>query len=163
MTGLTALKLIQAKKPQASSPQMSRRQKLSDKLFDQIQLAKSEQSGIPLDLKKIRTITDSITGESKRVEVPRKLKPWWWKSGDGKICITVRYGARVLEIVEGKNAIQAESIADVISSLQVIRSAVDSGELDTRIQALTGKEGSQLPKAPTQEKKSTLKLPFRNN
>ena len=76
MTGLTALKLIQAKKPQASSPQLSRRQKLSDKLFDQIQLAKSEQSGIPLDLKKIRTIKDSITGESKRVEVPRKLKPW---------------------------------------------------------------------------------------
>ena len=163
MTGLTALKLVQAKKPQASSPQMSRRQKLSDKLFDQIQLAKSEQSGMPLELKKIRTIKDSITGESKRVEVPRKLKPWWWTSGDGKICITVRYGARVLEIVEGKNAIQAESIADVISSLQVIRSAVDSGELDTRIRALTGKEDSQLPNAPTHEKKSTLKLPFRNN
>ena len=126
-------------------------------------MAKSEQSGTHLDLKKTKIVKDSETGESKRVEVPVKLKPWLWKSEDGKICITVRYGARVLEIVEGKNAIEADSIADVITSLQVIRTAVDSGELDARIQALTAKEKLPVPKAPTQEKKSTLKLPFRNN
>jgi hypothetical protein len=51
----------------------------------------------------------------------------------------------------------------VITSLQVIKTAVDSGELDARIQALTAKEELPLPKASTQEKKSTLKLPFRNN
>jgi len=163
MTGLTALKLVQAKKPQSNSPHLSKRQKLSNKLAQQIQLAKSEQSGTHLDLKKTKLIKDSETGESKRVEVPVKLKPWWWKSEDGKICITVRYGARVLEIVEGKNAIEADNIADVITSLQVIRTAVDSGELDARIQALTAKEELPIPKAPTQEKKSTLKLPFRNN
>ena len=163
MTGLTKLKLVQAKKPQANNPQLSRRQKLSSKLAEQIQLAKSEQSGIALDLKKIRTIKDLVTGESQKVEVPAKLKPWWWRSEDGKLCITVRYGARVLEIIDGKNAIQADNIADVITSLQVIRTAVDTGELDARIQALTGKDAVPVAKAPTQEKKSTLKLPFRNN
>jgi hypothetical protein len=32
-----------------------------------------------------------------------------------------------------------DNIADVITSLQVIRSAVDAGELDKRIEAVTGK------------------------
>ena len=52
MTGLKALKLVQAKKPQKNSQQFSRRQKLSSKLAEQIQLAKSEQSGTALELKK---------------------------------------------------------------------------------------------------------------
>ena len=63
------------------------------------------------------------------------MKPWWWTDEKGKLCITVRYGARTLEIVEGKNAIETDSIADVITSLQVIRTAVESGELDKRIDA----------------------------
>jgi len=163
MTGLTALKLVQVKKPQTNSPQFSRRQKLSSKLTEQIQLAKSEQSGVALDLRKTRTIKDSITGESNRVEVPRKLKPWWWKNETGKLCITVRYGARVLEIVEGKNAIEADNIAEVISSLQLILGAVDSGELDARIDALNEKPKSEISKPVETEKKKTLKLPFRSS
>jgi hypothetical protein len=48
-------------------------------------------------------------GDFYSVEVPRKLNPWWWTSGDGKICITVRYGARVLEIVEGTQATKQQT------------------------------------------------------
>ncbi len=163
MTGLKALKLVQAKKPQKNSQQFSRRQKLSSKLAEQIQLAKSEQSGTALELKKTRTIKDSATGESQLIEVPIKLKPWWWKNDAGKLCITVRYGARVLEIIEGKNAIEAENIAEVISSLQVILSAVDTGELDSRIESLSEKPRSEISKPPDTEKKKTLKLPFRSS
>ena len=66
--------------------------------------------------------------------------------------------------MDGKNAIEADSIADVITSLQVIRSAVDAGELDKRIEALAdkGKSGEtvQAP-APQPEKRSILGLPSR--
>lgn len=159
MSGLSALKLVTSKRQQGNSPQVARRQKLSIKLDEQIQLAKAAQSGSEFAPVKIRTVKDEATGESRKVEVPKRLKPWWWASENGKYCITVRYGARTLEIVEGKNAIETDSIADVITSLQVIRTAVDSGELDKRIEAVTkqvkeGLNGSNLP-----EKRPTLKLP----
>ena len=39
MSGLSALKLVQAKREKGNSPQHARRQKLSTKLAEQIQLA----------------------------------------------------------------------------------------------------------------------------
>ena len=159
MSGLSALKLVTSKRQQGSSPQFARRQKLSNKLDEQIQLAKAQQSGTEFSPIKIRTVKDEVTGESRKVEVPKKLKPWWWTGDKGKLGITVRYGARTLEIVEGMNAIETDSIADVITSLQVIRSAVDSGELDKRIEAVTNKVKAGFSDTTSSEKRSTLKLP----
>ena len=162
MSGLTALKLVQAKRGKGMSPQHARRQKLSAKLDEQIQMAKAEQSGTEFSPVRIRTIRDEVTGESRRVEVPKRLKPWWWTDDKGKLCITVRYGARTQEIVEGKNAIETDSIADVIASLQVIQSAVDAGELDRRIDAVMAQVKGGLPKAPETRGRSTLKLPSKS-
>jgi len=92
MSGLSALKLVQAKRQGGNSPQHARRQKLSNKLHEQIQLAKAQQSGGEFAPTKVRTVRDEVTGESRKVEVPKKLKPWWWPSDGGKLCITVRYG-----------------------------------------------------------------------
>jgi hypothetical protein len=61
--------------------------------------------------------------------------------------------------VEGKNAIETDSIADVIATLQVIRSAVDAGELDRRIDAVMGQGKAGLAKQPAPSARSTLKLP----
>ena len=159
MSGLSALKLVQAKREKANSPQHARRQKLSTKLAEQIQLAKAQQSGTEFSPVRVRTVKDEVTGQTRKVEVPKNLKPWWWADEKGKLCITVRYGARTLEIVEGKNAIETDSIADVITSLQVIRSAVDSGELDKRIDAVMGKVKEGFGKTAPTEKRPTLKLP----
>ena len=163
MSGLTALKLVQAKREKGASPQHARRQKLSTKLDEQIQLAKAQQSGTEFSPVRIRTVRDQVTGESRRIEVPKRLKPWWWTDDKGKLCITVRYGARTLEIMDGKNAIEADNIADVITSLQVIRSAVDEGELDKRIEAVTSKikdgkrEATQTPiQTPAAPEKRTI-------
>ena len=162
MSGLSALKLVQAKREKGNSPQHARRQKLSTKLAEQIQLAKAQQSGAEFSPVRVRTVKDEVTGQSRKVEVPKKLKPWWWTDDKGKLCITVRYGVRTLEIVEGKNAIETDSIADVITSLQVIRSAVDSGELDSRIEAISGLVKSGFDKESQGSKRQTLKLPSKS-
>ena len=162
MSGLNALKLVQAKREKGNSPQNARRQKLSTKLAEQIQLAKAQQSGAEFSPVRVRTVKDEVTGQSRKVEVPKKLKPWWWTDDKGKLCITVRYGARTLEIVEGKNAIETDSIADVITSLQVIRSAVDSGELDSRIEAISGLVKSGFDKESQGSNRQTLKLPSKS-
>ena len=165
MSGLNALKFTNSKRQLGNSPQQARRQKLCSKLDEQIQLAKAQQSGETFCPTKTRTYKDEVTGESRKVEVPKRLKPWWWKDDMGKLCITVRYGARTLEIVDGKNAIEADSIADVITSLQVIRSAVDAGELDKRIEATKNKVGSDVATSisTTQEKRPLLRLPTKAN
>ena len=162
MSGLNALKLVTSRRQQGNSPQFARRQKLSSKLDEQIQLAKAQQSGAEFSPVKIRTIKDEATGESRKVEVPKKLKAWWWTGENGKLCITVRYGARTLEIVEGKNAIETDSIADVITSLQVIRTAVDLGELDKRIDAVMGQVKVGFAKDSATSSRSTLKLPAKS-
>ena len=162
MSGLSALKLVQAKREKGNSPQHARRQKLSTKLAEQIQLAKAQQSGTDFSPVRVRTVKDEETGQSRKVEVPKKLKPWWWADEKGKLCITVRYGARTLEIVEGKNAIETDSIADVITSLQVIRSAVDAGELDKRIDAVMGQVKASFAKDSAVSSRPTLKLPAKS-
>jgi hypothetical protein len=159
MSGLSALKLVQTKREKGTSPQHARRQKLSTKLAEQIQLAKAQQSGTEFSPVRVRTVKNEATGLGRKVEVPKKLKPWWWTDDKGKMCITVRYGARTLEIVEGKNAIETDSIADVITSLQVIRTAVDLGELDSRIEAISSLVKSSFDKEAQTSKRSTLKLP----
>ena len=162
MSGLSALKLVQAKREKGTSPQHARRQKLSTKLAEQIQLAKAQQSGTEFSPVRVRTVKDEVTGQNRKVEVPKKLKPWWWTDEKGKLCITVRYGARTLEIVEGRNAIETDSIADVITSLQVIRTAVDSGELDKRIDAVMGQVKAGFAKDPAASSRPTLKLPAKS-
>ena len=163
MSGFSALKFVASKPQQGHSPKHARRLKLSNKIHEQIQMAKAMQSGAEFVPVKIRTVKDEATGETRKVEIPKRLKPWWWSSDNGKMCITVRYGARTLEVVDGKNAIETENIAGVITTLEVLRTAVDAGELDARIEAVSGlvKAGFDKEAAPT--KRSTIKLPSKAN
>jgi hypothetical protein len=148
MSGLSALKLVQAKPTQGTSPKYARRQKLSSKLHEQIQLAKAEQAGTQYQPTKLRTVKDALTGESRKVETPKRIK--------------VRYGARTLEVIEGKNAIETDSIAGVVTTLEVLRSAVDAGELDARIEAISGLVKSGFDKEAQGSKRPTLKLPSKS-
>ena len=125
MSGLSALKFVASKPQQGNSPKHARRLKLSNKLREQIQMAKALQSGTAFVPVKIRTVKDEATGETRKVEIPKRLKPWWWSNDNGKMCITVRYGARTLEVVEGKNAIETENIASVITTLEVLPERVN--------------------------------------
>jgi hypothetical protein len=161
MSGLNALKFIASKRQHSTSPAHARRQKLSAKLHEQIQMAKAVQSGTEFVPVKIRTVRDEATGEMRRVETPKRIKPWWWSSDNAKLCITVRYGARTLDIVEGKNAIETDSIAGVITTLEVLRAAVDAGELDARIEAVSGLVKAAFVKEEGTVKRAKLKLPVK--
>ena len=58
MSGLNALKFIASKRQLGTSPAHARRQKLSAKLHEQIQMAKAVQSGTEFVPVKIRTVRD---------------------------------------------------------------------------------------------------------
>ena len=80
MSGLSALKFVASKPQHGNSPKHARRQKLSNKLHEQIQMAKAVQSGTEFVPVKIRSVKDEATGKTRKVEIPKRLKPWWWPS-----------------------------------------------------------------------------------
>jgi hypothetical protein len=56
----------------------------------------------------------------------------------GKTAIAVRYGARVLELAKGKFAVEVPSPAQLIPTLELIKTAIDAGELDEQLEATAG-------------------------
>jgi hypothetical protein len=134
MSTLSALKLTAAKRSTGISPQVQRRLKLIKKIDDQIALAKALATGGTYTTSRFRTVKDD-EGGSRSVEIQKKVRPWWFPTETGKIALSIRYGARVVEISKGKTAIEVASGDDLINALSVVRKAVDAGELDTQIES----------------------------
>ena len=131
---ISELKLVADKKPRNMPVVVVRRNKLAAKLWEQIQLAKSQIEGTPFVIHKFRSVRDPESGVKKQVEVPKRIKPWWFQSEAGKVCIAIRYGSYTLELAKGKPSIEVASAADLIKTLEVIKTAVEAGELDSQIE-----------------------------
>jgi hypothetical protein len=138
MNTLATLKLVQSKRPSELSPVVVRRTKLMKQLWQQIELVKAQQQGLTYQAVRYKTIRDLDTGLSRSVELPKRVKPWWWILDSGKICVAVRYGAKQLEIAKGKNAVEVASVDELIAVLEKIKLAVDQGELDQQIETASG-------------------------
>ena len=133
MTALAKLKLVSVSADR-KSPTTWRRNKLTGHLTHQIALAKSAVAGDVFTAKTVKFVTDQQSGERKPVEISRRVKPWYFTAPNGKIALTLKYGAKTLEIVKGKNAIETADMADLIATLEVIKTAVTAGELDAQIE-----------------------------
>ena len=59
-------------------------------------------------------------------------------SDTGKVCVSIRYGSKVLELSKGKSAVEVASPEDLIKTLETVRSAVEAGDLDVQIEAASG-------------------------
>lgn len=138
MSVLTNLRLVAAKKPAKQPPVVQRRNKLSNKLWEQLQLARAEMSGETYAPTRRRAVKDPETGLRKSIEVPKRVKPWWFVSESGKVCLSVKYGSKVLELAKGKSAIEVANPDELIKTLETIKAATDSGELDTQISSAAG-------------------------
>lgn len=146
MSTLNDLKLVNAVKPQHLPTIVKRRNKLSNKLWEQILLAKSKATGEPLNLTRQRSVKNIDTGIRESVTVAKVVRPWWFVSEDGSTCITVKYGNRTLELAKGKSSVQLVSPDALINTLEVIKQAVEAGELDQQIDRVSGAVKSNFKK-----------------
>jgi len=137
MSTLSSLKMVNSKKPTSIPPILQRRNKLSTKVWEQIQLAKAQSEGGTYTVKKFKSVKD-IDGARKTIEHQKRVRPWWFVASDGKVCLNVRYGAKVIEFSKGKTAIEVASADELIKALEIIKSAVEAGELDTQIEQASG-------------------------
>ena len=134
MSALNSLKLVAVKKPRNIPAIVTRRNKLSSKLWEQINLAKSQMDGKPFVVMKYRSVKDPATGLRKQVEVPKRIKPWWFQSEQGKVCVSVKYGSRTIELAKGKPSVEVGSGPELVKALESIKTAVEAGELDQQIE-----------------------------
>ena len=146
MSTLSQVKLVTAVKPQHMPEIVKRRYKLGHKLWEQIQLAKSLFLNQPFDLKKVKTVKNAETGQTETISVPKKVRPWWFNAENGSICFSVRYGAKVIELAKGKPSIQVESDLDLINTLELVKQAIEAGELDSQIEQVSGALRSNFKK-----------------
>ena len=135
MSALNSLKLVAAVRINVMSPVQFRRNKLAAKLADQIALATAMKDGKTYVATRVRNVKDRITGEVTSVEQTRKVREWWFRAESGKTCVQLRYGTKVLDFAKGKNAIEVASEADIVSVLETLKKAVESGELDAQMAA----------------------------
>ena len=138
MTALANLKLVNAKRPVHLSPVVQRRNKVAKRIYEQIELAKSKLEGASFNPTRLRTIKDVETGLNKTVSVPKRVKEWWFTSDSGKLCLSLRYGAKVVEIAKGKTAVELASEKELVATLEILKQAVERGELDAQIEGVAG-------------------------
>jgi predicted nicotinamide N-methyase len=133
-TSLASLKFTTAKKPTQLSPVQFRRQKISLRIDEQIALATAQAEGRTFAPTRQKTIKGE-DGMRSTVQAPKRVKQWWFTADNGKIALTVRYGAKTLELVKGKNAIEVASAAQLVTTLELLKAAADGGEMDAAIEA----------------------------
>ena len=134
MSALNSLKLVAVKKPRNMPAIVIRRNKLSSKLWEQINLAQSQMDGKPFVVMKYRSVKDPETGLRKQVEVPKRIKPWWFQSEQGKVCVSVKYGSWTIELAKGKPSVEVATGEELVKALTAIKQAVEAGELDQQIE-----------------------------
>jgi len=146
MSTLNTLKLVTAVKPQHMPDVVKRRYKLSNKLWEQIQLARAQFLNEPFNITKMKTVKNVDTGTSETIAVNKKIRPWWFNSEAGSLCVTIKYGTKVIELAKGKPSIELSNKDELISTLELVKKAVEAGELDQQIDQASGALRSNFKK-----------------
>ena len=139
MATLASLKLSTAAKPTHMPTVQVRRNKLIKRLWEQMELARAQAAGTQFAPIKFRSYQDKETGLRKQVETTKRVKQWWFTADNGKLVMNVRYGARVIELAKGKSSIEISSADQLLPTLELIKQAVEAGELDAQIEAAANK------------------------
>ena len=111
--------------------------KLLKKLDEQISLATAQKNGELFTVKRLKNVKDG-NGNSTQIEVQKRVSPWFW-TDNNKTYVQIRYGTRVLSLAKDKNTIETASQDDLVKTLNIVKTAVASGELDAVIEAASVK------------------------
>ena len=137
MSALASLKLSSSKKPINQPAIVQQRTKLAKRIWEQVELCKAQSTGNTFAPTRLKSYRD-LDGVRKTISAPKRVKPWWFVANDGKLCLNIRYGSKVIELSKGKTAIELTSQDDLLKALDIIKNAVLSGELDSQIEQASG-------------------------
>ncbi len=135
MSIVSNLKVVAAKRPQQQPMIVQRRNKLINRLHDQLELARAEAEGREYLKARCRHVKNPATGENAEAIGSRKPRAWYWTANDGKVYINLRYDTRILELAKGKSAIEVGEMKQLVPTIEALKQAVAASELDVQIDA----------------------------
>ena len=107
------------------SATLAKREKILKGLDEQIKIA-SNRSYQPV---KYKWLAD-INGNIKRTAIPVKVKKWWVELLDGSVQISVYYKGKSIYMKDGRDAIQIDSLKELVAHLELLRASVNLGDFD---------------------------------
>lgn len=135
MTLISSLTLVSANPASMRARGIgSMRQKLVERIEDQIALANAAESGQSYQRVKFRRTRDLENDEVVETPVRTRVRPWWVTDKDGSILLWIKYGNQRLELQKGKAAIRVNDRDELVKTLVTVRDAVRAGELDRLIE-----------------------------
>ncbi len=69
------------------------------------------------------------------------VRRWWWSDDTGKVMLEVRYGNRRIDLKPGKPTIEVGAAENLLPTIQTVREAVATGELDKLLMAAKKERG----------------------
>lgn len=131
---LASLKLVNAKRINVIDPIQFRRTKLNEKLKTQIEMAKALSRGEEFTVKRMKKVTDEVSGETSLIEVNKRVKTWWFTNTETKrVAVQLFYGNKVIDLAKGKNAVEVANGDELIATLLKLQELVLDGSLDAQI------------------------------
>ena len=145
MTHLSKLKFSDKQRSQVKMTVEERlRHKLIDRLKEQKELAEADLNGKALVRTRYKMIKDEETGETKRVQVPRLMRRWWWKDETDTVLLELRYGNKPIAIADNKSTIEVGAMDKLPKVIDMVIEAVSAGELDKVLKAALGERRVKL-------------------
>ena len=135
MSVLKSLTFTAVPRAAAATPEQHRRNKLITHLLEQLAMARADAEGTVFAVKK-RRWEHTEDGQKYLMEVDKRLKRWWSKAADGSLVLSVRWGSKPIEFEKGKAGIAVSDINGVISTLDKLVGAAETGEMDGMIAAI---------------------------
>ena len=137
-TQLSSLKITNVTRQIKIDTVEFRRTKLIKKIEEQISLATAQKNGELFTVKRLKNVKDEASGTTSQVEVSKRINAWFW-TDNNKTYLQIKYGTKVLELQKGKNTIECASADDLVKTLNIVKTAVANGELDSVIEAASVK------------------------
>ena len=137
MTILATLTLSDANRSRRLTDTERRREKLVAKLTEQLALVRAQLAGEEFVVRVTKWKRDEH-GVPQPVVSHRRVRPWYWQAGDGQWLINVRYGAKILDLGNGKAAVIAGEQAALVGVIESLIAATHGGELDVAVSAVLG-------------------------
>jgi hypothetical protein len=136
-TLLSSLKVIDRPKIEPKPPILGKRMKLIERLDEQLAMVQCMLAGEPFEAFKEKVVKHPETGERQTI---RKRKA---------VRFEIKVGLKSMELEKGKTAIDVGPKDKLLDVIGTIIKAVEKGELDTHILALSP------PKAPKLRNKAS--------
>lgn len=141
MSILKSLILTAAPNLMARDPKVIRRQKLVERLGDQLRLAK-DPTYAPI----VRRWKRTDNGSRVPIDGPRQVRPWWRADPSGNLVLVLRSGLKTLELEKGKPAVLVGDPKHLPTVLETLIAAAKAGELDAALEATLDGAARGVPK-----------------